>query len=114
VIILGIILVVLGYALGISDLGIIGVIFLIIGAIFWSLRAISRVLVSQLGTERHKDQMPAARWTNIGEPLFRTNSPYSMHHHSTRALKETTSLGRSECIRSPSDPCVRLRFRRAQ
>jgi hypothetical protein len=112
VIILGIILVVVGYALDVSDLGIIGVIFLIIGAIFWSLRAISRVLVSQLGAERHEDRMTAARSMNIGEPSSRTSPPHLMHH-STRALKETTSLGRSNCTRSPSDPCVRLRFRRA-
>ena len=58
-IILGIILVVLGYALGVSDLGIIGIILLVIGATFWSLRAISRVLVSQLRTERHEDRMRA-------------------------------------------------------
>jgi hypothetical protein len=61
VIILGIILVVLGYALGVSDLEIIGVLFLLIGAIVCGLRAISRVLVSQLGTERHEDRMPAGR-----------------------------------------------------
>ena len=70
-IILGIILVVLGYALGVSNLGIIGILLLIIGAIFWSLRAISRALVSQLGTERHEDR----RSTNIGEPWSRSNPP---------------------------------------
>ena len=75
VIILGIILVVLGYALGVSNLGIIGIILLVIGAIFWSLRAISRALVSQLGTERHEDRMRAGP-TNIGEPSSRSNPPY--------------------------------------
>jgi hypothetical protein len=71
VIILGIILIALGFALGISDLGIIGTILLIIGAIFWSLRAISRVIVSQLGAERHEDRMRRPNWSsNIGAPLY--------------------------------------------
>ena len=70
-IILGIILIVLGFALGISDLGIIGTILLIIGAIFWSLRAISRILVSQLGGERYEDRMRRPSWwSNIGAPLY--------------------------------------------
>ena len=70
-IILGVILIVLGFALGISDLGIIGTILLIIGAIFWSLRAMSRVLVSKLGAERHEDRMWRPTWSsNIGAPLY--------------------------------------------
>src|SRR6267142_3148852 len=111
VIILGIILVVLGYALGVSDLGIIGVIFLIIGAIFWSLRAISRVLVSQLGAERHEDRMTAAGAVDEHRRVVVQDWPAVLDASSQhRALKEMTSLGRSECTRSPSDPCVRLRF----
>ena len=88
-IILGIILVVLGYTLGFSDLGIIGIIVLVIGAIFWSLRAISRVLVSQLGTEPHEDRMwaPAGAADHIGEPSSRSNPPLdasSQHGRSER------------------------------